>query len=201
MDDGRSTTLSGQSSIESEKVKAVALMKDFLRKTGRSRSGQSAIEFTIVVVVVLFFLLFFLSLSILLVVSEYVEYATFMSARTYKSMFSSKDVQQQNARLVFQSYMDKVQGIARNPQLTFVEGDNPQSAGVVAQYNIDLFYLPPVFMPFGVPPSRITLKTETRLGRDPAFQDCSNYFDAFAQRMGLNIQGTNFLTQMDDNGC
>jgi hypothetical protein len=176
-------------------------MKELLLKTQKNQKGQSAIEFIVVVVVVLFFLLFFLSLSILLVVSEYVEYATFMSARTYKSMFSTKDVQQQNARLVFQSYMDKVQGIARNPQLTFLEGDSPQSAGVQATYNIDLFYLPPVFMPFGIPPSRITLKTETRLGRDPAYQDCSNYFDEFSQRMGLNIQGTGFLRQMDDNGC
>lgn len=176
-------------------------MKEYLKKTRQSQKGQSAIEFIVVVVVVLFFLLFFLSLSILLVVSEYVEYATFMSARTYKSMFSTKDVQQQNARIVFQSYMDKVQGIARNAQLTFVEGDNPQSAGVQATYNIDLFYLPPVFLPFGGPPSRINLKTETRLGRDPSYQDCFNYFSDFAQRMGLNIDGTGYLRQMDDNGC
>jgi len=174
-----------------------------LKKLKRDTQGQSAIEFIVVVVVLLFFLLFFLSLAVMFVVSDYLEYATFMSARTYKSMFSSREVQQRNARTVFDTYATRVQGIARNFNVTFVEGDDrgDQGAGVRASYEIDMFYMPPLFIPEGFPGSRITLTTETRLGRDPAFEDCINYFKEFSSRLGLGIDGTGFLSQMDDNGC
>lgn len=172
------------------------------KRLGNQR-GQSAIEFIVVVVVILFFLLFFLSMSILLVVSDYLEYATFMSARTYKSMFSSRNTQEQNARAVFNSYSSRVQGIARDIELEFLDGGDggEQAAGVKATYTVDLFYLPPLFIPDGIPPSGITLTTETRLGRDAAYQDCFDYFRSWSRRLGLNIEGTRFLSLMDDNGC
>lgn len=179
-------------------------MRQYLVKKLRGdRKGQSAIEFIVVVVVLLFFLLFFLSLSIMFVVSDYIEYATFMSARTYKSMFSSKEVQQRNAKQVFDSYVNRVQGVARNFDLQFIEGDErgEQGAGVRSSYEIDLFYMPPLFIPDGFPGSKVQLKSETRLGRDPAYEDCINYFRGFASRFGLGIDGTGYLSQMDDNGC
>lgn len=179
------------------------LQRRLLATTLNNRRGQSAIEFMVVVIVLLFFLLFFLSLAILFVVSDYIEYATFMSARTYKSMFSSRAVQERNARLVFDSYVNRVQGIARNFNVEYVDGDDrgDQGAGVRSSYEIDLFYMPPLFIPDGFPGSRITLTTETRLGRDPAYEDCINYFREFSNRLGLGIDGTNYLSQMDDNGC
>lgn len=178
-------------------------MRELLKRRLRNRKGQSAIEFIVIVVVLLFFLLFFMSLSIMFVVSDYIEYAAFMSARTYKSMFSSREVQERNARTVFDSYTNKIQGIARNMQLSFLDGDDrgDQGAGVRASYEIDLFYMPPLFIPDGFPGSRVTLTTETRLGRDPAYEDCLNYFQEFSSKLGLGIDGTGFLSQMDDNGC
>ena len=178
-------------------------MKKFFKKQLRNRKGQSAIEFIVVVVVILFFLLFFLSLSILLVVSDYLEFATFMSARTYKSMFSSQDAQENNARQVFNSYASRVQGIARDINLEFLDGGDggPQAAGVRARYTIDLFYLPPLFIPDGIPASGITLSTETRLGRDSSYQECNNYFRTWSRRLGLNLEGTRLINLMDDNGC
>ena len=58
------------------------------------------------IVVIFFFLLFYLSLSLLLVVSDYIDYATFMAARTYKSAFDSPETQEQNAQAVFDSYIE-----------------------------------------------------------------------------------------------
>jgi hypothetical protein len=178
-------------------------MKEMLKRRLKNRKGQSAIEFIVIVVVLLFFLLFFLSLAIMFVVSDYIEYATFMSARTYKSMFSSRAVQERNAKLVFDTYVSRIQGVARNFDLTYVDGDDrgDQGAGVRASYDIDLFYMPPLFIPDGFPGSTIKLSTETRLGRDPAFEDCINYFKDFANRFNLGIDGTSYLSQMDDNGC
>lgn len=165
-------------------------------------SGQSAIEFIVVVVVLLFFLMFFLSLSILLVVSDYIEYATFMAARTYKSMYSTRAVQERNARTVFNSYTKNVQGIARNMSISFVGGGQrgDQAAGVKSSYTIDLFYLPPIFVP-GTIPSAVNLTSETRLGRDPANEDCFNYFTKFVQMFGLGLNDSKYISLMDDNGC
>jgi Flp pilus assembly protein TadG len=182
-------------------------MKWLLEKNKKNRQnerGQAAIEFIVVVVVIFFFLLFYLSLSLLLVTSEYIDYATFMAARTYKSGFSTKEYQQKYANDIFNSYTSKVQGIARNMQLSFVDPQNgdEQTAGVVSTYQMDIFYLPPVFIKTGpLPISRINLSSEAHLGRDPSYQDCQNFFQQFSQRFGLGIEGTTLMQQMDDNAC
>ena len=85
-----------------------------VKKLLKKQDGQAAIEFITVVVVIFFFLFFMLSLSITLVVSDYIEYATFMSARTLKSMYSTDAVQDRLARQEFFKYAERVQGIARN---------------------------------------------------------------------------------------
>lgn len=178
--------------------------------------GQAAIEFIVVVLVIFFFLFFFLSLSIALVVSDYIEYATFMAARTYKSGFSNQAFQQQYATEVFNTYFEKVQGIARNPQLRFVQTDpidpgtddgsfqrmGAQSAGLDVRYDIDLFYLPPIFVTNNGPISRIELQAEAQLGRDPGILECRAYFDKLANDLGFGISGIRALVnQMEDNGC
>ncbi|MBI1859300.1 MAG: hypothetical protein HYR96_00065 [Deltaproteobacteria bacterium] len=169
----------------------------------KNRSGQAAIEFIAVVVVIFFFLFFYLSLAIVLTVSEYMDYATFMAARTYKSGFSTEDYQKRYAKeFVFKSYTDKINpSIARNFDLEFAQLDpnDEQTKGVVASYDIDLFYMPPMFVTDGAPPSRISLKSEAYLGRDPAFQDCTGYFQDFLSRMG--ISGGGLVGLMEDNGC
>jgi len=175
------------------------------RTTNKKRqSGQAAVEFIVVVVVIFFFLFFFLSLAITLVISDYIEYATFMAARTYKSGYSSQAVQERNAQAVFNSYVGKIEGIARNfAPLEFVKADpdDEQTAGVRTSYEIDLFYLPPIFITEAIPGGRIRLNAQAHLGRDPAFDDCQNFFNEFSRRLGLGIEGTGFIGQMADNGC
>ena len=156
-------------------------------------------------VVVFFFLLFYLSLCILLVTSEYMDYATFMAARTYKSAYGSEQSQEANARTVFDSYTSKVQGVARQFSLSFIQtqpGDE-QTKGVEASYTMDLFYLPPIFVGASgadVPPSVLRLTTESHLGREPGFEDCHNYFEGYVRQ--LNVPGMDrFIDEMDDNGC
>lgn len=172
-----------------------------LRRTKKGQSGQAAIEFIAISVVLFFFLLFFLSISILFVVSDYIEYATFMAARTYKSGASRQPIQQRNAEIVFNSYFDKVQGIARRPNLEFIrtEEDNVRTEGLMASYDIDMFYLPPVFVGGGGTPSRIRLNSEAHLGRDPSHEECRSFFTGFGQRVG--VTDPNILEMMEDNGC
>lgn len=168
----------------------------------KNKKGQVAVEFILVSVVIFFFIFFFASISILIVTSEYVEYATFMAARTYKSMFGSPEVQQGNAEKVFRAYVQNVEGIARNIQIEFVNGNSGnQDAGVVATYDIDMFYLPPVFLKGNMPPSTIRLQAEAHLGRDSTNSECQEYFNTFSQQFGLGVEGTVLAGQMEDNGC
>lgn len=181
------------------------------RKRRNGESGQAAIEFMAVVVVIFFFLLFFLSLSFLIVLSEYVDYATFMAARTYKSGFSKETTQESNARLVFDKYFEKVQGLVRKPQLKFVRVDpnSEQSAGLIVQFEADMFYMPPIFLLGSggeAANPRINLQTEAHLGRDPTFNEVcdpgngDSFFMKFLQQN--NVQNAETIAeQMDDNGC
>jgi hypothetical protein len=174
-----------------------------VKLTGRKKSekGQAAIEFIAIAVVLFFFLLFFLSISLLLVVSDYVEYATFMAARTYKAGASREAKQRENAQLVFDSYFSKIQGIARRPNLEFIrtEQDNVRTEGILSSYDIDLFYLPPVFVGSTGVPSRIRLNSESHLGRDPSFEECRAFFESFGSRNGIASEA--LIEMMEDNGC
>ncbi len=169
----------------------------------RSRTGQAGIEFMGIMIVIFFFLFFFMSLAITLIVSDYLEYATFMAARTYKAGASTKAKQEEHAQLVFDSYFQKVQGIAQNAgKLVFVEGDPnvQQTQGILAPYKVQLFYMPPIFISKDAPTSTMQLSAEAHLGRDPSFEDCIGFFNNFGTK-ALNIQNPNLLDQLEDNGC
>jgi hypothetical protein len=173
-----------------------------MRLERKNQSGQAAIEFLVCILVIFFFLLFYLSMCILLVTSEYMDYATFMAARTYKSGYGSEASQEANARIVFDAYTQKIQGVARNFTLSFIQTDpqDPQTGGVEASYDIDMFYLPPIFVTGEQPPSRIRLTAEAHLGREPGFEECLNYFAEFTNRLGIPNMGA-ISEDMDDNGC
>jgi Flp pilus assembly protein TadG len=171
-----------------------------MKRLLKNKKGQAAVEFIFVALVIFFFLFFLLSISIVLTVSTYIDYATFMAARTYKAGASGEDIQKRNAETVFNSYFDKIQGLARRPTLSFgdTEESNPNTSGITATYQMDLFYIPPLFIG-GSSPSQISLSTETHLGRDPSFKECQSFFRGFAQRFGVN--DGRFVDGMEDNGC
>ncbi|MCB0416934.1 MAG: hypothetical protein H6617_07505 [Bdellovibrionaceae bacterium] len=173
-----------------------------VKKLLKKQDGQAAIEFITVVVVIFFFLFFMLSLSITLVVSDYIEYATFMSARTLKSMYSTDAVQDRLARQEFFKYAERVQGIARNFsfEIKQKEINDEQTWGVEASYDIDLFYLPPLFTKGGQPPSVIRLTAQAYLGRDPSFERCIQFFRGIAPGFGID-PNSGLVQQMADNAC
>lgn len=167
----------------------------------KNNKGQSAVEFIIVSVVFFFFLFFLLSVSILFVVSDYVEYATFMAARTYRSGAFSESRQRQSASDVFNAYVSKVEGIAKNFNIQFSQAQSrfQMTSGVRVTYTMPLFYMPPIFAG-NVGPSTTTLTTESYLGRDPSVTECQNFFTQFISSLGLNIN-TGYANLMDDSGC
>lgn len=170
-------------------------------KNRQNQGGQAAVEFLISMVVIFFFLFFYLSLCVLMVASEYIDYATFMAARTFKAAYFDRSEQENNARRVFNNYVNRIEGIARNFDLQPVQLDpsDEQTWGLVASYDIDLFYLPPLFVP-GERVSTIRLTSEAHLGRDPGFDECRNYFRTFLQTLSVgNVE--QLIDDMEDNGC
>ena len=165
----------------------------------RSDSGQASIEFIIVSIVVLFFLLFFLSLAMLLVISDYMEYATFMAARTYKAAVGSVETQRRHARRVLLSYANKVNNIVKNVDIAFVSFGRRQTEGIRVTYEVSIFYLPPIFISRALPDGNVQLTSEVHLGREPNFAECQSFFERFLSQFGLN--GMASASEMADNGC
>lgn len=175
----------------------------------KEKKGQSAVEFVVVSMIVFFFLLFFLSLAFTLILSQYMDYATFMAARTYKAAHSSPENQREKARSVFNAYVQPVRAnalIKSVSELQFLKADpggrDHQSEGVRVSYEVNLFYLPPLFAKDQIS-STLTLTSESFLGRDPTIQECKGFFSQFANRVGINLRsGSGDLTsRMEDNGC
>jgi len=171
----------------------------------KNRKGQTAVEFTLICLVVFFFLIFFLSLAIVLVLSQYMDYATFMAARTYKAAHGDRGSQVAKAQEVFEAYVSpvRVSGLVRNvSSLQFIKvnpGDRANlSEGVRVNYDLNLFYLPPLFAKNKVD-SVISLTSESFLGRDPNFDECIGFFKEFTSRLGIEVR--DLVSRMEDNGC
>jgi hypothetical protein len=180
------------------------------------------VEFMISVLVVAFFLFLMLSLAILMVTSEYMEYAAFMAARTYRAGYSTEASQRTRANLIAQQYVANVANLlsggtadievidgndAGAPRLDSPVGDQGGLAGVRITYRMPLFYLPPVFAGTFIDPN-IQLTTETFYGRDPSAQEACDssqgYFRRFLEQVGANLGSANIedvVGQMEDNGC
>jgi hypothetical protein len=84
--------------------------------------GQSTIEFALTLILLMAFMLFYFQLTLVLSFGNYVQYATFMSARAYLSAGPSREDQRTRARDVIvqmlkrsagQSGVDKFPSIAR----------------------------------------------------------------------------------------
>ena len=171
----------------------------------KNRKGQTAVEFMMISLVVFFFLIFFLSLSFVLVLSQYMDYATFMAARTYKAAHGDRGSQVSKAQEVFEAYVEpfRVSGLIRNvSSLQFTKintGDRANlSEGIRVNYDLNLFYLPPLFAKNKVD-SVISLTSESFLGRDPNFDECIGFFKEFTSRLGIDVR--DLVSRMEDNGC
>jgi len=190
-------------------------------RSKKSAAGQTMVEFLISVIVIMFFLFLMLSLAILMVTSEYLEYAAFMAARTYRTGYSTAASQKQRADLVARQYVANVGNLLSGvPNIEVIDGNEtgvpnlanvgPKGAGIAGvriSYRMPLFYLPPVFAGSFADPN-ISLVTESFYGRDPSADEAcggdDSFFRRFLQRVAPNLNGTNpalVAGQMEDNGC
>lgn len=188
-----------------------------MKKRIKNQSGQAAIEFIVVVVVVFFFLLFYLSLCMGMVLSEYVEYATFMAARTYKAAYTGPNNQREYADRAFRNYF-YFQGRPDQPKIpeTLLKVGSPQfedggprgdqkTAGVRVDYEVPFFYLPPIFLPPADQSeignsTKLTLTARSYLGREPTLEEVKGAMQRIAGDKKLFDSTSKLIEQMDDNG-
>ena len=165
---------------------------------GASETGQSLVEFALSILLVFGMLFFFIQLSFVLSWGNFVQYATFMSARAYLSAGSTRGDQESRAMEVL-SRMVK-QGVISNadrfPMVAVGEGGDDANVkgasvgggpgfdpgnydlswmqGVRYTFRSHLFVLP-IGKPGKVPAAssgQAVFTSESWLGRDPAYQDC-----------------------------
>lgn len=175
-------------------------------------SGQSLIEFALSIFLVFGLLFFFIQLSLMLSWANFVQYATFMSARAYLSGGVSPQDQEDRAREVLRrmvkrgnlSNEDRFPMIARGFQGTDeVVGASIGASQEFDETNYDLSWMQGVrytfrsrlfVLPIGRPgssPSAETgqaiLTSESWLGRDPTYREC--------------LSAVQSLKGQIDNGC
>jgi hypothetical protein len=181
--------------------------------SGREReAGQSLIEFALAVFLVFGLLFFFIQLALMLSWANFVQYATFMSARAYLSGGSSRQDQEDRAREVLKKMVkrgdassdDRFPMIARGYQGTDdVVGASIGGGQQFDEKNYDLSWMQGVRYTFrshlfvlpigraGTAPSadagQAILTSESWLGRDPTYGEC--------------LSAVQSLKGQIDNGC
>jgi hypothetical protein len=185
-------------------------------KGAARESGQSLVEFALSIFLVFGLLFFFIQLSLVLSWGNYVQYATFMSARAYLSGGPSKTDQLQRAKDVltrmvkrgvvsnddrfpmiaqgFGGEDDTVKGSSFGGGPTFDPGNYDLSwmQGVRYTFRSRLFVLP-IGKPGATPDAskgQAILTSESWLGRDPTYEDCKKFLESMSPLKG-----------QFDNGC
>jgi len=166
------------------------------------------------------FLFFFIQLSLILAWGNYVQYATFMSARAYLSGGRDQGDQNDRAKRVLQRMVKLGEGDSRDrfPMVAKGQGSGDLTgAEIGAGQNFDrnnyylswmqgvrytfrsrLFLLPLSVSSRNRPnpnAGQLTLTSESWLSRDPTYRECMSYFSNTG--IGTIGSGKVFI----DNGC
>jgi hypothetical protein len=164
------------------------------RRGTRAEEGQAVIEFVLVLFAFFGFVFFFVQLAMALGWSNYVQYATFMSARAYLSAGTNLEDQKLRAEEVLKSTLKKSGG-GRDRFPVFAKGiGSGEIPGAIigpaddfdrdsrTQYLFDgvrySFRSRVVLPPFGsTGEAGFNLTSEAWLGREPSFEECVRAMD------------------------
>lgn len=183
----------------------------------QNQSGQSTIEFILTLFLVFGIIIFFVQLAFTMAIGNYIQYATFMAARTYMAGGTSIDDQEDRTREVLIKMVkasEAASGIDRWPMIEGIDGNSDVSGADIGkglqfrEREIDelswqvgvryRFRSPLVLMKLGSAAgastdrraNSLTLTSESWLGRHTSYQECVSFMDS-------NIGGTLVV----DNGC
>lgn len=106
------------------------------RQSKKSESGQSTVEFALTMILVSGFMFLFFQLSMVMGMSSYVQYATFMSARAYLAAGPDREDQRTRARTVIQQMLKASGNAAQDRLPSIIKGDGGND-GTVTGLNFD----------------------------------------------------------------
>jgi len=189
----------------------------------RSKSGQSVVEFILVILVFLNLLVVTINATMAFAVQQYMSYAAFMAARAYQASNLSPDLQAEAAATTLKSYVfitptDEAEKVFRfNSDGTGtareVIWEIPNAAAGLPKYGqmppepgrrIQISFQVPLFrLPFGnIGKERawIKLSAVSYLGREPTVEECRSFFNNFYNFYDRGGGGSEWVG-MDDNNC
>jgi hypothetical protein len=171
------------------------------KRNRNNQQGQAIVEFALTLILLSSFVLFIYQLAMFFAVSSYIQYATFMSARTFFAASDSKQTQMENAKTVFRGMMDhrEFKGFIKpvdgeDPQVNFAE--NPTERGLSWKDGVSYQFKGKIpLAPFGITgdDAWINLTSESWLGREPTYFECK-------QQLSEGGQGGKSQITFD-NGC
>lgn len=184
-----------------------------IRKNLQKQKGQGTIEFIFVFIAFIFFLSLSYNVVVSFAVYQYFSYATFMTARAYQASRETPEKQLEAAKRTMAIYLPNVQpgsgstpfGFSQKKTLaTIIAFGAPSTPrDVTTPFSLE-FQVPLVSIPLGEDLKKefgtITLKTESRLGREPTQKECQDFFKNFFSNFGSG-GGLHSWEDMEDNGC
>jgi hypothetical protein len=187
------------------------------------QQGQGVLEFIVVSSSILFFIFLFINLCYVFLVTQYIDYAVYMSARALYASHGEPKAQAEMAKRMLNRMLRLEQGGAFGPLVRFKTSadravmaravyPNPKTGknevvGVRLEYEVPVFMIPPMGILRqedlrGI--SRMTLISETYLDREPTQEECYQFFEAYVNRyfsyLPQNARAV-MISEASDDGC
>lgn len=183
-------------------------------RVAQDEQGQSTMEFALTLMLLMGFILFFIQLALMLGFSNYVQYATFMSARAYLSAGDTPEDQEDRAKEVATQMLKRgangstdrlpfvakgedgdgdVTGLSISPPEQYRKGNRATGwlQGVRYTFRSRIFLIPLAGLNkrLNQNTNSVVLTSESWLGRETSGADC---------RLQM---GSNGVRGIFDNGC
>lgn len=149
--------------------------------------GQATIEFTLVMILLIGFVFFYVQLALILGWSNYIQYATYLSARAYVSGGPDAGDQKERAEKVLNSMLKKGAGervpflarddkggafVGKGPEFSDTDRDSSWLEGARYSFKSKVFLLPVGKSELPGEEKYLHLTSETWLGREPSEAEC-----------------------------
>lgn len=174
----------------------------------KKQQGQSVIEFILVIFVFLTFFFMYMKLALGFAVGHYIQYATFMAARSYYAGALDENTQKAAGEAAIKSYLgddgNRFRSIVRaaensgqvggGPQFVATNADTYWQQGASYTFKFSMYLLPLVTAARSrASREGMEVTSESWLNRDPSYEECVR--DMTQSRNG------NQNAWLFDNGC
>lgn len=170
-------------------------------KNKNNQSGQTMIEFTLMMIATSFFIFLHMNLAYVYMMIEYIDFSTFMSARTAIAADVDWNRQKQKAQNVLNTMLAGKVDLSQGEQIlgdglikilhsssSIKSSQDPSELykgknliQVNVKYSVPMYVFPPIFFKVDPGLSRINLVSESYLRREATYEEAMRYYEEFAK--------------------